>query len=104
MLKKRIPIGIEAYREIIEENYYYVDKTLLIKELLDSRSKVLLITRPRRFGKTLGLSMLQTFFEDARDRNGNKVDNLHYFAGKKLWTQGRNTFPMQENILLLSCP
>ena len=88
MLKKRIPIGIEAYYEMIERNYYYVDKTLLIKELLDQWSKVFLITRPRRFGKTLGLSMLQTFFEDARDNRGNKIDNIHYFEGKKIMNAG----------------
>ena len=84
MLKRKIPIGIENYREMIDENFYYVDKTLMIKELLDSKAKVFLMTRPRRFGKTLGLSMLQTFFEDARDREGNKIDNLHYFEGKKI--------------------
>ena len=88
MLKKRIPIGIENYREIIERNYYYVDKTLLIKELMDQWTKVFLITRPRRFGKTLGLSTIQMFLEDERDRNGNKVDNLHYFAGKKIMDAG----------------
>ena len=70
MLKKRIPIGIEDYREMIENNYYYIDKTLLIKEVWDSRSKVSLITRPRRFGKTLGLSTIRRFFEDERDGNG----------------------------------
>lgn len=92
------------HREIIGESYYYVDKTLLVKELLDNRSKVFLITRPRRFGKTLGLSMLQTFFEDARDKNGNRIDNLHYFEGKKIMDAGEeNAFPMQESILSLSC-
>lgn len=90
MLKKRIPIGIEDYQEMIEHDYYYVDKTLFIKELLDNRSKVYLMTRPRRFGKTLGLSTIQTFFEDARDRSGSKIDNLHYFAGKKIMNTGEN--------------
>ena len=88
MLKRRIPFGIEDYKEIIEEKYYYVDKTLLVKELLDSRSKVLLITRPRRFGKTLGLSTIQRFFEDERDGKGNKIDNFSYFAGKKIMETG----------------
>ncbi len=88
MLKKRISIGIENYREMIEKNYYYVDKTLLIKELLDNRTKVLLIARPRRFGKTLGLSTVQTFFEDERDGNGKKIENLHYFSGKKIMETG----------------
>jgi len=88
MLKKKIPIGIENYKEIIDEKFYYVDKTLLTKELLDNRSKVFLITRPRRFGKTLGLSTIQTFFEDERDENGTKIDNLHYFDGKKIMATG----------------
>lgn len=60
---KPFPIGVDNFREMIQEGYYYVDKTLLIKELLDMRGKVNLFTRPRRFGKTLGLSMLQCFFE-----------------------------------------
>lgn len=88
MLKKRIPIGIEDYREMIERDYYYVDKTLLIKELVDQWGKVTLITRPRRFGKTLGLSTIRRFFEDERDRKGNKIDNLQYFAGKKIIDAG----------------
>ncbi|HIV12604.1 MAG TPA: AAA family ATPase, partial [Candidatus Pullilachnospira stercoravium] len=53
-----LPIGIDDFREIIEQGYYYVDKTGLIKELLEMRGKVNLFTRPRRFGKTLNLSML----------------------------------------------
>ncbi|MGM9539105.1 AAA family ATPase [Anaerovibrio sp.] len=59
----KMPIGIENFRELIEGNYYFVDKTLFIKELLDSRSKVTLFTRPRRFGKTLSMSMLKEFFD-----------------------------------------
>ena len=97
MPKKLIPIGIEDYPEMIQDDFYYVDKTLIIKELLDNKTKVFLITRPRRFGKTLGLSTIQTFFEDERDINGNKIDNLHYFSGKKLWLQKKNIFPKQES-------
>ena len=81
-------IGIEFYKEMIEKNCYYVDKTLLIKDLLDDGSKVFLITRPRRFGKTLTLTTLQTFFEDVRDNNGTKIDTLHYFEGKKIMETG----------------
>ena len=88
MLKRKVPIGIEFYKEMIEKNYYYVDKTLLIKELLDDGSKVFLFTRPRRFGKTLAQSTIQTFFEDERDRKGNKIENLHYFDGKKIMDAG----------------
>lgn len=81
---KRIPIGIEFYKEMVDKDYYYVDKTLLIKDILDSGIKVGLFTRPRRFGKTLTLSMLKTFFEDERDRFGEKIDNRAYFEGKKI--------------------
>lgn len=88
MLKKRIPIGIEDYKEMIKDDFYYADKTLLIKELLDNKTKVFLMTRPRRFGKTLGLSTIQCFFEDERDAWGNKIDNQYYFNGKKIMDAG----------------
>ena len=86
--KKRIPIGIEFYKQIIEKNYYYADKTLLIKELLDRGGQVNLFTRPRRFGKTLALTMLRTFFEAEMSRDGQPVDNSHYFDGKKIMDAG----------------
>ena len=60
---KPIPIGVEFYKEIISKGYYYIDKTLLIRDILSHGSKVTLFTRPRRFGKTLAQSMLCTFFE-----------------------------------------
>lgn len=69
-MTKPIPIGIEYYKEIIDKDYYYVDKILLIKDILDAGSKVSLFTRPRRFGKTLALNMLKTFFEDERGSGG----------------------------------
>ena len=58
------PIGIDDFRKLRENDYYYADKTMFIKELLDNRGEVSLFTRPRRFGKTLGISMLKYFFED----------------------------------------
>ena len=64
--KKSIAIGMEDFKEIIEQHAYFVDKTMLIKELIDRTAKVTLFTRPRRFGKTLNLSMLRRFFEDER--------------------------------------
>ncbi|MEE4359680.1 MAG: AAA family ATPase, partial [Desulfococcaceae bacterium] len=63
MPPKRIPIGISDFRKLMEEDYYYVDKTLFIREVIQSSSEVLLLPRPRRFGKTLNLSMLRYFFE-----------------------------------------
>ncbi|HBY05854.1 MAG: hypothetical protein UV38_C0003G0236 [candidate division TM6 bacterium GW2011_GWE2_42_60] len=61
--KKLIPIGIDDFERLLEGNYYFADKSLLIKELLDSGAAVTLLPRPRRFGKTLNLSMLRYFFE-----------------------------------------
>lgn len=60
--KNRLPLGIENFREIRTQGYYYIDKTGLIRDLLDNLGKVNLFTRPRRFGKTLNMSMLRYFF------------------------------------------
>ena len=90
MNQKAISIGIESYKEIIEKPYYYVDKTLLIKDLLDKGGKVNLFTRPRRFGKTLALSMLRTFFEQDTDYKGNVTDNSRYFEGMKIAEAGES--------------
>ena len=76
-----LPIGNTDYKETCSENYY-VDKTLLIKELLDENTKIVLFTRPRRFGKTLNMDMLRTFFEKTSE------DNSKYFSNKKIWQQG----------------
>lgn len=64
---KAIPIGVSNYEEIKENNYYYVDKTNMIQEFLERKSKVTLITRPRRFGKTLNMSMMASFFDITKD-------------------------------------
>lgn len=68
MKKKRLPIGIENFEKLRTENFYYVDKTNLIKELLDHWAEVNLFTRPRRFGKSLNMSMLRNFFEFGGNR------------------------------------
>ena len=63
MEQLRLPVGIEDFAEIRRHGYYYVDKTQLIEQVFNRRNKVSLFTRPRRFGKTLNMSMLQHFFE-----------------------------------------
>lgn len=68
-IKKKLPIGIENFAKLQAEDFYYVDKTMLIKELLDNWAEVNLFTRPRRFGKTLNMSMLKAFFELNGDKN-----------------------------------
>ena len=77
-----LPIGVENFEEIITKGYYYVDKTLLIKDLIDLRAKVNLFTRPRRFGKTLNMSMLRYFFEKS------DKDRSRLFAGTKIMDAG----------------
>ncbi len=63
MKKRKLPIGISDFKDVVTGDYYYVDKTLFIKEIIDSGDKILLIPRPRRFGKTLNLSMLGYFYD-----------------------------------------
>jgi hypothetical protein len=62
-IRKRIPIGESDFKNLIEGNNYYVDKSLLIKEIIEDDSLVILLPRPRRFGKTLNMTMLKYFFE-----------------------------------------
>ena len=61
---KRLPIGISDFRRVITDNNYFVDKSLIIQELINSNAQITLLPRPRRFGKTLNLSMLRYFFEN----------------------------------------
>lgn len=82
--KKPLPVGISDYKDASTE-YYYVDKTLLIKDFLDKKPKVSLFTRPRRFGKTLNMDMLRVFFEKT------DVDTSRYFRDKAIWSYG-NTY------------
>ena len=86
--KSALAVGIENYKEIVDKDYYYVDKTLLIRELLDNGGKVYLFTRPRRFGKTLGLSMLKTFFEQEIGAQGETIDNSRYFENRAILKTG----------------
>jgi len=79
---KRQPIGVDDYKEIVDKDLYFVDKTLLVKEIIDDSSKVVLIARPRRFGKTLNMSVLRHFFEKT------KGDTSYRFKEYKIWQQG----------------
>ena len=87
MMKKPLPIGVDNFEDIVKSRYCYVDKTMFIKELLDLKGKVNLFTRPRRFGKTLNLSMLRYFFEDTGDVKKNE-ENQSLFQGLKIMEQG----------------
>ena len=90
MRKKAVPVGIEDFERIINEDYYYVDKTLLIEELLINRAPVTLFTRPRRFGKTLNMSMIKSFF-DIKNKEENKklFENLKISNSEYMSEQGK---------------
>ena len=81
---KAIPTGVYDYRELKQENYYSVDKTLMIKDFLERKSKVTLVTRPRRFGKTINMSMMSEFFDITKDSKeifkGTKIMETPYVA------------------------
>ena len=88
-MKKALPVGVENFEDMVKSGYYYVDKTMFIKELLDLKGKVNLFTRPRRFGKTLNLSMLRYFFEDSGDMEKNHK-NKELFRGMKIMDAGES--------------
>ena len=76
-----LPVGVSDYR-LASTEYYYIDKTMMLKDFIDERPMVTLFTRPRRFGKTLNMDMLRTFFEKTNE------DTSKYFKDKKIWEQG----------------
>ena len=87
--KKKLPIGISDFKEIIENNYYYFDKTKFIANILEDGSKVKLFTRPRRFGKTLNISMLKYFFDiKNKDENRKLFENLEISKSEYFEKQG----------------
>ena len=90
MGKKAIPIGIENFEDIIKDNYYYVDKSMLIEDILVNRAAVTLFTRPRRFGKTLNMSMIKYFF-DVRNKDENRklFEGLRIFGSEYMKEQGK---------------
>lgn len=90
--KKRLPVGVENFRQIIKDNYYYVDKTELISELLHNGGMVNLFTRPRRFGKTLNMSMLEHFFSIEGDQS--IFDGLAIAKDRKLCEEYMGKFPV----------
>jgi len=92
IMKKNLPIGIDGFQKIREQDFYYIDKTNLIKELLLKRGEVNLFTRPRRFGKSLNVSMLQSFFEIGSDAG--LFDGLKIAQEKDLCEEYMGQFPV----------
>lgn len=92
--KKRIPIGYEDFKQIIDGDFYYVDKSMLIYDLLCNGGQNNLITRPRRFGKTLNFSMLRYFFDITEKDNAYLFDGLKISEHYDRLEQYRNTHPV----------
>ena len=88
--RKPLPIGVSDFKEIVENNYYYIDKTKLIKDILHYRAKVNLFTRPRRFGKTLNMSMIKYFFDiENKEENRKLFDGLNISESEHMQEQGQ---------------
>ena len=87
---KKIPIGIDDFKKIRENNYYYIDKTNFIEEIGKNVGKTLLFTRPRRFGKTLNMSMIKYFFDiENKEENKKLFTNLYIEKSKYISEQGK---------------
>ena len=94
MKKMNIPVGVSDFAEIRANGYYYVDKTGLLREILNSEAiKVTLLTRPRRFGKTLGMSMLANFFDICKKSEG-LFANLEISRYPELCEKWMNQYPV----------
>ena len=88
----KLPVGIDDFRKLRESDFYYVDKTKLIEQLLQSWSEVTLFTRPRRFGKTLNMSMLKSFFEIGTDKS--LFDGLYISGNKEMCDEYMGKYPV----------
>src|SRR5215469_14095216 len=91
---KPLPIGVENFEKMIKSGYYYIDKTLFIKELIDKKGEINLFTRPRRFGKSLCLSMVQHFFEKKEVSRAYLFDGLNIASAGDKYTSEMNRYPV----------
>ena len=92
-MKKKVAIGLQNFEELIQKDYYYIDKTDFIKEWWDCGDSVTLITRPRRFGKTLNMSMVETFFSVNYADRGELFDGLSIW-GEEEYRKIQGTYPV----------
>ena len=91
---KPIPIGVEDFKELVNKGYYFVDKTLMIKDIIDIKSSVNLFTRPRRFGKTLNMSMIQRYFEKTEEDNSYLFEGLNISKAGDKYKEYQGQYPV----------
>jgi len=94
MKRKPLPIGIDDFKKLIEGNYYFVDKSLFIKEIIDAAAEVILLLRPRRFGKTINLSMLRYFFESSSENTADLFQDLAIAAEDPTYLAQQAQYPV----------
>ena len=97
----KLPVGIDSFEKIRRNKFYYIDKTKLIEQLVETGGEVTLFTRPRRFGKTLNMSMLKAFFETGADAESNKLIPLYeeiYFDKSAQIIRIHINYPEAENV------
>ena len=97
MQEKKLPVGIDDFEKLIKWRFFYVDKTLMIKDLLSSCSKMNLFTRPRRFGKSLNISMLFQFFDI--DSVKSVFEGLNILSQKELVSENMGKYPVILKLL-----
>ena len=91
--RKPLPIGVSDFKEVVENDYYYIDKTKLIEDILYYRAKVNLFTRPRRFGKTLNMTMMKYFFDvENKEKNRKLFDGMKISESEFMQEQGQYPF------------
>ena len=90
----KLPVGLSDFKKLVKEGYQFADKSLLIKEILTDSADVILITRPRRFGKTLNLSMLHYFLQKDHSQDINLFENLAISADQEFCTKHQNQYPV----------
>ena len=88
----KLPVGIDSFEKIRRNKFYYIDKTKLIEQLVETGGEVTLFTRPRRFGKTLNMSMLKAFFETGADES--LFDGLYISSNKELCDKYMGKYPV----------
>ena len=90
----KLPVGVSDFQDLIQGGYLFADKSPFIKEVIDNGAKVILITRPRRFGKTLNLSMLYHFLQMNFSQNGNLFEGLAIFKDTEFCNKHQHQYPV----------